>query len=77
MNNDEVCLTCERPRGEHLRQHLNWMSRNAAGVLVAVDFWQDDICPWMHNMTQAPWDIYLFRGKDWYAKSNKPDWIED
>lgn len=72
MNLDEICLTCKSPRGEHKREHLQWMAPNASGVLTRIEFWQDDICPWLHNYTQPPWDIYLFRGKDWYAKSNKP-----
>lgn len=73
---DEVCLTCQSTRGEHLRQRLNWMQTNKNGTLVTVDFWQDDICPWMHNFTQPSWDKYLFRGPSGHAVSNKPDWVE-
>jgi hypothetical protein len=75
VNLDEVCLTCKYPLGEHTRQKLSWQV-GIGPTARRVEFWQDDICPWLHNMTQPPWDIYLFRGKDWRALSARPphDW---
>jgi hypothetical protein len=73
MNLDEICLTCGYPRGEHGQEQLRWIMHDG-GTARDVEFWQDDICPFMHNWTQPPWDIYLFRGKDWYAVSKQPEW---
>jgi hypothetical protein len=71
MDINEICLTCKYPRGKHVREQLGW-TMGVGPKAFRVEFWQDDICPWLHNMTQPPWDIYLFRGKNWYAKSAKP-----
>jgi hypothetical protein len=43
---------------------LGWTRYDCNKVPQKVEFWQEGVCPDIHNAMQPSWDVYLFHGAD-------------
>lgn len=59
---DTICDRCRFPLGQHKTTQLGWERAKADGSgREHVRFWQQGLCPDVHNEYQPSWDMYLFQ----------------